>query len=183
MTQTGGEPACFNLPVDGIATAYLGLGTNVGDRAHNLEDALLRISRIVRIEQTSSIYETEPMGFKDQPEFWNLVLQCSTELPAHQLLQEVQAVEAAMGRERNFPDGPRNIDIDVLLFDDVVMAESDLQIPHPRMHERAFVLRPLLEISPEATDPRTGARFADMLAGVPPARAELLGSLPELLFR
>lgn len=183
MSEAGGEPACLIPPVGVAVNAYLGLGTNIGERAHNLEDALLRLGRIVRIEKTSGIYETEPVGFKDQPAFWNLVLRCATDLPAKQLLHEMLAVEDAMGRERTFKNGPRNIDIDVLLYDDVVMADADLQIPHPRMHERAFVLRPLLEIAPDAANPRTGTRYADILALVPRAGVELLGSLPALLFR
>lgn len=180
MNQPGGEPACFNLPVGAAVTAFIGLGTNLEDRAHNLENALARIGRIVRIDQTSSIYETEPVGFKDQPDFWNVVVRCSTDLPAKQLMQELLTIEDAMGRQRTFANAPRNIDIDVLLYDDVVMADSDLQIPHPRMHERAFVLRPLLEIAPDAVDPRTGARYGDILEHGSFERANRLGSLTEL---
>ncbi|MGQ0561521.1 MAG: 2-amino-4-hydroxy-6-hydroxymethyldihydropteridine diphosphokinase [Gemmatimonadota bacterium] len=158
-----GEPACFNLTMEAVATVYLGLGTNLGERARNLTEALERIGRLARIDAVSSVYESEPVGYTEQPEFWNLVARITTDLPARQLMHELIAIEQAMGRERSFRNAPRLIDIDNLLFDDVVTADADVEIPHPRMAERAFVLEPLLELAPGMTEPRTGRRYADIL--------------------
>lgn len=165
-----GEAACFNLPPGETVTVYLGLGSNIGERGAQLQEALTRIGAFMQVDATSSIYETAPVGFTEQPEFWNMVVRGRTDLPARQLLHEILAVEAAMGRARSFRNAPRNIDIDVLLYDDVVMADGELQIPHERMHERAFVLRPLLEIAPDLTHPRTHERFADYLRRAPDER-------------
>jgi len=169
VTETGEAP-CFNLPVETAVRVFLGLGSNVGDRGTHLENALRRIDRIVCIETVSSVYQTEPVGFADQQDYWNLVAAATTDLPALQLMDELLAVEAAMGRERSFKNAPRTIDIDLLLYDDVIMKSNALVLPHPRMHERAFVLRPLLEIAPEAKEPGTGERYADHLTRAPAAR-------------
>jgi 2-amino-4-hydroxy-6-hydroxymethyldihydropteridine diphosphokinase len=142
---------------------YLGLGTNEGDRGRNLEEALHQLTRVVDIVQTSSVYETEPVGFKEQGDFWNIVIRATTDLPAPQLMEELIGIETAMGRTRTFKNAPRNIDIDLLLYDDVVMSTPSLELPHPRMQERAFVLRPLIEIAPDIADPRTRERYADVL--------------------
>jgi len=170
----GGEPACFNLPVGETVTAYLALGTNLGDRRSNLQEALRRLARIARLEQASSIYETEPVGFKEQPEFWNMVVRVATDLPARMLMDELLAIESAMGRERTFRNAPRLVDIDILLYDDVVMSDAELQIPHARMNQRAFVLRPLVEIAPELAHPVTGRSFADYLRAAPAERVEVI---------
>lgn len=171
----GGEPPCFNLPADQVVTAYLGLGTNIGDRGRNLGEALRRLAEIAGVETVSSIYETEPVGYREQPEFWNVVVRVRTDLPAAQLMRALITIERDMGRERTFRNAPRLIDIDILLYDDVITTTDDLQLPHPRMHERAFVLKPLLEIAPDITDPRTGTRYADFLASTQLARAERIG--------
>ena len=173
MTPSG-EPPCFNLPVGGAVTVFLGLGTNVGDRAANLEQALRRIDAVARVEAVSSIYETEPVGYREQPDFWNIAARCTTELPAQQLMAELLQIELAMGRQRTFKNAPRLIDIDILLYDDVIMSDRDLELPHPRMHERAFVLRPLVEIAPGIEHPRSGVRYAELLARVPDARVSLV---------
>ena len=169
MTETGESP-CFNLPIETAVRVFLGLGSNVGDRGANLEAALRRIDRCACIDAVSSVYQTEPVGFADQADFWNLVASATTELPALQLMQELLAVEAAMGRARSFKNAPRTIDIDLLLYDDVIMKSDALELPHPRMHKRAFVLRPLIEIAPEAKEPGTGVRYADLLTRAPAAR-------------
>ncbi|HEX6558562.1 MAG TPA: 2-amino-4-hydroxy-6-hydroxymethyldihydropteridine diphosphokinase [Longimicrobiales bacterium] len=176
--QSGGEPACFNLPVEQVVTVYLGLGTNLGDRGRNLARALQSLAGIVRVEQASSVYQTEPVGFKDQPEFWNLVVRAATDLPARMLMSELITIETAMGRERTFRNAPRIVDIDILLYDDVVIRAPELEIPHPRMHERAFVLRPLLEIAPDLTHPGTHERFARYLQHAPAERVELIAPPP-----
>ncbi len=152
----------------------LGLGTNVGERAGNLAEAVRRIGALAHLEQASHIYESEPVGYRQQPDFWNMVLRISTDLPARQLLQELIAIEAAMGRQRSFRNAPRTIDIDILLYDDVVIREPGLEVPHPRMHERAFVLRPLLEIAPAAEHPGTHRKFSDIMASADLERAEIV---------
>jgi 2-amino-4-hydroxy-6-hydroxymethyldihydropteridine diphosphokinase len=163
-----GEPACFNLPIDTVVTAYLGLGTNIGDRERNLQDALKRISAVARIDTVSSVYETEPVGFKEQEDFWNVVARVKTDLPAAQLMDELIAIEKTMGRERSFPNAPRIIDIDILLYDDVRVDTAHLQIPHPRLTQRAFVLKPLLEIAPHLT------HYAEILQNGSFERAEVV---------
>jgi 2-amino-4-hydroxy-6-hydroxymethyldihydropteridine diphosphokinase len=155
-------------------TAFLGLGTNVGDRATNLSDALHRLVEIVEIVQTSSVYETDPVGYADQPRFWNIVAEIRTDLPARELMTALLEVEEHMGRERTFANAPRIIDIDILLYDDVIMSDAVLTLPHPRMSERAFVLKPLAEIAPNAADPRTGKRYADVLESRTLERAEII---------
>lgn len=177
-----GESPCFlpNLPFDTVVTVYLGLGTNLGDRAANLSEALRRIAAFVQVERQSSVYETEPVGYAEQPDFWNMVVSGSTDLPAGQLMDELLAVERALGRQRTFKNAPRIIDIDILLYDDIVTTDHALQIPHPRMQERAFVLRPLLEIAPDARDPRTREPYADALRRQTPERAVAIGELSDL---
>ena len=173
-SEQGGEAACFNLPVGVGVTAFLGLGTNVGDRAVNLAEALHRLAEIAEIVETSSVYETDPVGYTDQPRFWNMVAEIRTDLPARELMAVLLEIEKQMGRERTFPNAPRIIDIDILLYDDVTTSDAFITLPHPRMSERAFVLKPLAEIAPAATDPRTGERYAEILASKALERAEII---------
>ena len=161
--EEGGEAACFNLPIGGAVTAFIGIGTNLGDRAQNLAEALRRMAAVAEIGECSSVYETDPVGYTDQPQFWNVVVRVATELPAVQLMKELLAIEERMGRKRTVPNAPRIIDIDILLYDDVIMSTPDVALPHPRMAERAFVLKPLTEIAPDLTDPRTGEHYAEMI--------------------
>jgi 2-amino-4-hydroxy-6-hydroxymethyldihydropteridine diphosphokinase len=180
-----GEPPCFLSEADlhSDVTAFLGLGTNIGERARNLYEALRRMAAVVHIDATSSVYETEPVGYTDQPKFWNMVVRCATDLPARQLMQELIAIETAMGRQRTFKNAPRIIDIDILVYDEVVVAERDLEIPHPRMHDRAFVLRPLLEIAPDLVDPRTHESYADIFQRKELEQALVVGFLPDLVLQ
>lgn len=127
--------------------AFLGLGSNVGDRRQYLKDAVARLPDVVRI---SPVYETDPVGGPDgQSPYLNLVVELSTDRSPRQLLEEAQAAEASAGRERTVRFGPRTLDVDVLLVGDQVVNDSDLIIPHPRMWERAFVLVPLRDLAPE----------------------------------
>ena len=146
---------------------YLALGSNLGDRRGNLAAALQRLREKVELHTISSVYETEPVGYLDQPRFLNMVCCGKTELPAQQLLKEVKSIETIIGRQPSFRNGPRPIDIDILLYDDVQIEQEALTIPHPRMHERAFVLVPLAEISPNVIDPvsgRTAQELADAVS-------------------
>jgi 2-amino-4-hydroxy-6-hydroxymethyldihydropteridine diphosphokinase len=129
-------------------TAYLSLGSNLGDRAANLQSAITQLSPAASVTAVSSLYETEPVEVVDQSWFLNCVVAIETELTAEELLRSVLAIERFMGRQRLSPKGPRKIDIDLLLFEDAVIAEPGLKIPHPAMQGRRFVLEPLAEIAP-----------------------------------
>ena len=144
-------------------TAFIGVGSNVGDRELFARRAVraLEESEGVGVERVSSLYETTPVGGPPQRSFVNLVVRISTELSAQELLALCKEIEQALGRDASeIRWGPRVADLDVLLFGDEKVNEPDLEIPHPRMAQRRFVLVPLLEIDPEATDP-WGGRYAD----------------------
>lgn len=147
-----------------MTALYLGLGSNIGNRDANIRQALDQLQTDdLRLLRVSSLYETEPMGFQDQPWFLNQVAEFETELSPPQLLKQIQAVEKTLGRKREIVNGPRTIDIDILLFGDVIMNTAELTIPHPRYRERLFVLEPLLELNPALQDPETRQPIAAML--------------------
>ena len=145
--------------------AYLGLGSNLGDRQANLTEALERLATSrVGIEAVSSVYESDPVGpVLDQPAFYNLVARVATTLEPRQLLRHGLAVEAAMGRDRSrgVPRGPRIMDVDLLLAGELVRCWPELELPHPELVKRAFVVLPLVELEPQLRDPRDGSRLAD----------------------
>jgi GTP cyclohydrolase-4 len=145
---------------------YLGLGANTGDRQANLERAVELLGERLNIQKVSSVYETEPVGYEDQPPFLNAVCRVQTDIGPLQLLSLVKGIEAGMGRVPNFTDGPRPIDIDIILYGDLAMVDPELTIPHPRMAERAFVLIPLLEIAPGIVHPFSGESVEEMVAKV-----------------
>ena len=145
---------------------YLGLGANLGDRRGNLAAALQRLREVLDIDIVSSVYETEPVGYADQPRFLNIVCRGKTWLDASNLLKYAKEIEAAIGRKPSFRNGPRPIDIDIIFYDDMEIEQEHLTIPHPRMWERAFVLAPLAEIAPETRDPRTGKTVRELLTEV-----------------
>ena len=144
--------------------AYLGLGSNLGDRRANIDDAVRRLgeTRGVTVTKVSSIYETKPVGGREQPDFLNAACEVATELSPRELLREAQRIEREMGRVRTVRWGPRNIDIDILLCGDAVIDEGDLTVPHPRLAAREFVLRPLAEIAPNVTHPVTKREISVM---------------------
>ena len=137
--------------------AYLGLGSNLGDRRGNIDEAVRRLGETpgVTVTKVSSIYETKPVGGPEQPDFLNAACEVETQLQPRELLREAQRIEREMGRVRTVRWGPRNIDIDILLCGDVVIDGGDLTVPHPRLAEREFVLRPLAEIAPKVIHPVT----------------------------
>lgn len=135
---------------------FLALGTNVGDRQRHLAEARTRLAEAIHIERVSPIYETDPWGYEDQPDFLNQVLSGSTELPPATLLTFVKTLEVDLGRRPTFRYGPRTIDIDILIYDEVVLQDPDLTIPHPKLAERAFVLVPLRDIAPDLVIPGKG---------------------------
>lgn len=145
---------------------YLALGTNLGDRSSNLARARDELKPFVEILQESSVYETPPWGVTDQPTFLNQVLKATSELAPLELLKTVKKIESSMGRVPTIRFGPRLIDIDILLYGDTVLGTPKLVIPHPRMVERAFVLVPLCEISPDLKSPLTGSPYASLLEGM-----------------
>ena len=134
--------------------AYVALGSNLGDRRANLQEAITRLEQAgIKIERTSTFLETEPYGVTDQPAFVNAVIAVATELEPLELLRKLLAIELEMGRVRKRHWGERNIDLDLLLYEDVVMTSKELTLPHPDMQNRAFVLVPLAEIAPEVVHP------------------------------
>ena len=149
-----------------MATAYLGLGSNLGHREANIKSALKMLGQGPRILEVSSLYETEPMGYKDQPWFLNLVCSIETDLSPQALLNLVKAIERNLGRKPTLRFGPRPIDIDILFYDDLILDSPDVTIPHPRLLERAFVLVPLKEIAPDLVHPASGLTIEELLARV-----------------
>jgi 2-amino-4-hydroxy-6-hydroxymethyldihydropteridine diphosphokinase len=135
--------------------AYLGLGSNVGDREEYIEQAVFLLSKIkgIDIVRRSTNHETEAEGAGEQPAFINAAVQIKTNLSPYELLEKIQEIETALGREREVEWGPRTIDVDILMYDDQIVSDDKLQIPHPLMHERLFVLLPLKEIAPRAMHP------------------------------
>ena len=147
-------------------TAYLSLGSNLGDRAGNLRAAIAQLDVAGRLLAVSALYETQPVDVPDQPWFLNCVAAIETDKTARELFQIALHVEAAMGRLRMREKGPRKIDIDVVLFGDRVMDEPGLKIPHPAMHQRRFVLEPLVEIAPEVRHPQLSKTARELLAAL-----------------
>ena len=153
----------------GPVKVYLGLGANLGDRQGNLLRAVELLSQWGQIEELSSLYETEPVGYLDQPPFLNAACQLTTILTAEELLAVAKNIESALGRTPSFPNAPRPVDIDILFYGEQIMNSPHLTIPHPHLQERAFVLVPLAEIAPNLIHPVTGMTVREMM--------ERLGSL------
>lgn len=152
---------------------YLGLGSNRGDRLSNLRATIAALAPAVRVLRQSAVYETEPWGYVEQARFLNMALEAETELSPAKLLQHIKQVEQQVGRVASFRYGPREIDIDILLYNDAQVelqaAEGSLQIPHPRLAERAFVLVPLAELAPELPVPGSGRTVSQLLAAQDPS--------------
>lgn len=147
-------------------TVYLSLGTNLGRRAANLRAALASLAPQIRVRRTSPVYETEPWGYTDQPAFLNQVVEAETSLSPEDLLDHLKQIETALGREPTFRYGPRLIDLDVIFYDDRVIEEDNLNIPHPRLAERAFVLVPLADLAPDLIHPLLQRPVRELLAEV-----------------
>ena len=148
-----------------MTLVYLGLGSNLGDRVDYLRRALdlLAASGTMTVIAVSSLYETAPMEVAEQPAFLNAVAAIQTELAPLQLLELVKTTEHAVGRIERFRYGPREVDVDILLYDDLVFSDATLSIPHPRLPLRAFALVPLDEIAPKLILPGTGATIASYI--------------------
>ncbi len=147
-----------------MAVAYIGIGSNLGKREENCLHAIeLLQRREIIVKKRSALYETEPWGITKQPRFINMAVEIETRLEPKDLLGVLKEIEKVMGREKSPKWGPRIIDLDILLFDDMVLKEDELEIPHPLMHERDFVLRPLCEIAPDKIHPLLKMRICDLM--------------------
>ena len=149
---------------------YLSLGSNLGDRAVNLQTAIAQIAGLGKAVAVSSFYETEPVEMTAQPWFLNCAIKLDTEKMPRQLIAGILALEQGMGRQRKQKKGPRTIDIDVLLFGSSIIELPSLTVPHPKMHERRFVLEPLAEIAPEARHPVFRRTVRELRDALPPGQ-------------
>ena len=155
-----------------MKTVYLALGSNIGDRESNLRSAIESLTPAgISVLRESPIYETEPVGYTAQRWFLNMVVEAETALFPMQLLTRIGKIERSLGRVRTIPNGPRTIDIDILLYGTAVIRTPRLEIPHPRMHERRFVLAPLADLSPDLRHPGTRKTVRQMLNEAPPESA------------
>lgn len=152
---------------------YLGLGSNLGNRKSRLEEAIEQISKFATVKKTSSIYETEPWGLKDQPKFLNQVIFVESILGPNELLSRLKKIEQQMGRKKSVHFGPRLIDLDILFYDDLIMKTDDLTIPHPYLTERAFVLVPLAEIAPTLVHPQKHKTIKALMKEVDPSSVSI----------
>jgi 2-amino-4-hydroxy-6-hydroxymethyldihydropteridine diphosphokinase len=160
-----------------LKTVYLSLGSNIGDREANLRAAIEQLAAPrLRVLRVSPIYETEPVDYTDQRWFLNLVVEAETTLFPMQLLARIGKIERELGRVRTVPKGPRTIDIDILLYGKAVVQCTTLEIPHPRMAQRRFVLAPLADLAPDLRHPVTHLTVKQMLEQAPGEKIRLLHS-------
>jgi 2-amino-4-hydroxy-6-hydroxymethyldihydropteridine diphosphokinase len=152
-----------------MPTAYIALGSNLGDRTEALSSAIRHLGSLGRLVALSSLYETEPVGYHDQPAFLNAVVALETQLEPLPLLRGLLAIERQLGRDRSHGPlkGPRTLDLDLLLMGDWIVADEELSLPHQALAQRRFVLAPLAEIAPELRHPETNQTMAGLLALLP----------------
>ena len=157
----------------------LSLGANLGSRQKNILQALHHIRERASIIRISSFYETEPVGYLDQPLFLNIACKVETDLPPRDLLRFLKSIEKRLGRRQSFRNAPRMLDIDIIFYENLSLDEPDLIIPHPRMQERAFVLVPLAEIAPDLVHPRLKMTVKKLLGRVSREGVQRLGSVED----
>ena len=163
-------------PPSRVTLAYVGLGANLGDARATLAGAVESLADLGEVRAVSPLYETDPIGLEDQPPFLNAVAVVATSLDPHGLLAELLAIEARFGRERTIRWGPRTLDLDLLAMDGVQLDEPQLTVPHPRLAEREFALRPLADVAPGV--PIGEATAGELLAALEPQGVRPAGSLP-----
>lgn len=147
-----------------MSVAYICIGSNLGNRRENCLRAIEILQRRgIIVKKQSSMYDTEPWGAENQPRFINMAIEIETVLKPRELLKTIKDIESEVGRKGSFRWGPRVVDLDILLFDSIILKEEDLEIPHPLMHERDFVLRPLCEIAPDRVHPLLKVRISDLI--------------------
>jgi len=149
-----------------VPRAWIGLGSNLGDRPAHLA-AALKALRGLGLEAWSRVWETEPVGYTKQPGFLNMAARLNTQLGPRPLLRSLQAIEKAEGKAVAFRWGPRSLDLDLLFYEDLVLDLPELILPHPRLHQRAFMLGPLAELDPDLTHPQLGLTVREMLQALP----------------
>lgn len=159
---------------------FLGLGSNIGDRDAHLVAALQALAEAATVGRVSSVYDTAPLHYTSQPRFHNIACQVETDLTPIALLREAKAIERRLGRVKGPRYGPRVIDVDLLLYDQLILETSELTLPHPRLAERAFVLAPLAEIAPEAVHPVLGLTMRELLERVARSDVQRVGPLPRI---
>ena len=147
-------------------TVYLALGSNLGNRLANLKNAISNLTPQMDVKKKSPVYETPPWGYADQPPFLNQCVMAETYLDPESLLAHLKRLETVLGREPSFENGPRLIDIDILLYADEIIDSPPLVVPHPRMHTRGFVLVPLNDIAPDLVHPVLGKPVSELLLDV-----------------
>lgn len=148
----------------GLNFAYIGLGSNVGDREEYIDQAIFLLKKVpdIRVVKVSSSFETEAEGVADQPPFINAAAKIETKLDPYRLLKELQRIEDTLGRDREIEWGPRTIDLDILLYEDQIISDDKLTVPHPLLHERLFALAPLSEIAPDVIHPVLELTISDI---------------------
>ena len=145
---------------------FLAMGSNVGDRVGYIYDAIVRVGCLVEVAKVSTLYESQPWGVEDQPAFLNCCLECYSHLEPFELLKKLKHIEKTVGRVERFRWGPREIDIDILIYGEYVIDTEELKVPHPYICDRDFVLVPLLEIAPDLKNPRTGQALSECMPGL-----------------
>lgn len=156
-----------------IEKIYIGLGSNMGDRLENLHRAVSMFPSTIQSNRLSPVYETEPWGYTDQPAFLNQVVEVNSILPPLEMIEELKRLEKLLGREPTFRYGPRPIDLDILLYSNMIFNRAGLVIPHLHLHERAFVLVPLADLAPDLVHPVLGKTVKQLLAQVDQAGVKL----------
>lgn len=171
----------MNEPEASQSTVFIGIGANIGPVRENFARALKSIEKCARVAALSSLYESDPVGPQDQPKFTNAVVKVETELSPFELLDRLKAIEREIGRKKTKRWGPRVIDLDIIFYGDLVITTDFLVIPHPRAHERRFVLEPLLEIEPTAWHPAKNVAVRDICFGLGDSQAISKAAGPEVL--